>query len=281
MGKISNTVLTSRDQGLTGGQQKNARDNIGAMGRLSTWTDGDVVVSGENGEVVDSGVKLSAKADKTYVDEKVALKADKTYVDEKVAPKADKSYVDGKLATKAEKTYVDAELVKKADKTYVDTELNKKAEKTYVDAQLSTKIDKVAGKGLSTNDYTNADMQKLADIGNFPAASGGTRESLVTTGDKWAWNHKLDDTTYYLSGAVVTDVGNVHTLTISDSDGNPIVFTITDAEAAISTISMEGESQSLPIDANKNVEIPLAASSIPGQYGKPGLVKGIYEEFQQ
>ena len=94
MGKISNTVLTSRDQGLTGGQQKNARDNIGAMGRLSTWTDGDVVVSGENGEVVDSGVKLSAKADKSYVDTKVSNKADKNEVDAALAAKADKSTVE-------------------------------------------------------------------------------------------------------------------------------------------------------------------------------------------
>ena len=36
--------------------------------------------------------------------------------------------------------------------------------KDYTDTGLYTKVDKVAGKGLSTNDYTTTDKNKLAGI---------------------------------------------------------------------------------------------------------------------
>ena len=39
-----------------------------------------------------------------------------------------------------------------------------KANKADVDTQLATKVDKVAGKGLSTNDYTTDEKNKLAGI---------------------------------------------------------------------------------------------------------------------
>ena len=37
----------------------------------------------------------------------------------------------------------------------------------YVTQAISGKVDKVAGKGLSTNDYTNADKEKLAGLSNY------------------------------------------------------------------------------------------------------------------
>ena len=43
----------------------------------------------------------------------------------------------------------------------------------YVDDQLSGKVDKVSGKGLSTNDYTTAEKNKLAGI------AAGAQENLV------------------------------------------------------------------------------------------------------
>lgn len=42
--------------------------------------------------------------------------------------------------------------------------LDAKADITYVDSQDALKVDKVAGKGLSTNDYTTAEQTKLAGI---------------------------------------------------------------------------------------------------------------------
>ncbi len=45
----------------------------------------------------------------------------------------------------------------------VDRKLLLKADKDYVDTQLAAKVDKVAGKGLSTNDYTDEEKQKNQD----------------------------------------------------------------------------------------------------------------------
>lgn len=50
-----------------------------------------------------------------------------------------------------------------ATKKYVDDTVAA-ADKTYVDSKLDTKVDKVSGKQLSANDYTNEDKTKLAGI---------------------------------------------------------------------------------------------------------------------
>lgn len=95
----------------------------------------------------------------------LALKADKTYVDSQDAAlttqinlKANSSDVTVSLALKADKTYVDSQ-----DASIVAS-VALKADKTYVDSQDLLKVDKVAGKGLSTNDYTTAEQTKLAGI---------------------------------------------------------------------------------------------------------------------
>ena len=233
--------------------------------------------------------ELAKKADKTYVNRELAKKADKTYVDGEIAKKADKTYVNTELAKKADKTYVDAELVKKADKTYVDTGLSRKADKAYVDTELamrvqrdemetalSLKVDKEPGKGLSENDYTDDDKAKLDSIGNYPAEEGGSAATLVTTGDKWSWDNKLDNTTYYLNGATVSEDGDASILTITGSDGTQTVFSVVGGHNAIETISADGTE--LPI-IGRNVDIPLADANIPGEAGNAGLVRGTYETF--
>ena len=60
----------------------------------------------------------------------------------------------------ATKKYVD-DTVAAVD---VTEQISGKADKTYVDSKLDTKVDKVFGKQLSTNDYTNEDKTKLAGI---------------------------------------------------------------------------------------------------------------------
>lgn len=313
MGNITNTVLTSKDQGLAKERQKNARDNIGAMAKV-TGSVNDVLVIGPGGEAKDSGFYLDPggfivrQADWTEEDpespayikhkpdldgyatkEEVATKAEKEYVDETFPTKtyvaetfptksevevtyASKAYVDTGLADS--KAYVDTNF---PTKQYVDGELVKKASKTYVDMGLAGKVDKVQGKGLSTNDFSDADKAKLDSIGNKPAEQGGTEESLVTTGEKYEWNHKLDDNTYFLNGASVTESGGVSTLTITGSDGGQVVFTVSTGEEAIKTISADGSV--LPIDTDKNVDIPLATSNTADEYGDAGLVRGIFKRF--
>lgn len=60
----------------------------------------------------------------------------------------------------ATKKYVD-DTVAAVD---VTEQISGKADKTYVDNKLDTKVDKVSGKQLSANDYTNDDKTKLAGI---------------------------------------------------------------------------------------------------------------------
>lgn len=70
-----------------------------------------------------------------------------------------------------------ASLSQKADKstTYTKTETNA-AITTEVNAMGATKVDKVAGKGLSTNDFTTTEKNKLAGI-----ASGATAVTVATS----------------------------------------------------------------------------------------------------
>ena len=89
-----------------------------------------------------------------------------------------------------------------------------KAIKTYVDSQdaalntaIGTKVDKVTGKGLSTNDYTTAEKDKLAGIeGNanrytHPSSHPATMitqdatHRFVSDTEKTAWNNKADKST--------------------------------------------------------------------------------------
>jgi len=64
---------------------------------------------------------------------------------------------------------------------------------------LGDKVDKVSGKGLSTNDYTTTEKNKLAGIANNATANTGTVTGV-----------KINDTTKNPSGGVV-DLGTVLT----------------------------------------------------------------------
>ena len=131
---------------------------------------------------------------------------------------------------KAERTYVDTELLKKADKvtTYTKTETDDRIQaiigaapetldtlEEIADAlnndpdfaatitnELATKVDKVAGKGLSTEDYTTTEKTKLAGIeagankyihpASHPASmiTESTSQRFVSDIEKAAWNAK-------------------------------------------------------------------------------------------
>ena len=61
-----------------------------------------------------------------------------------------------------------------ADAKFTDTIYNDSALK----ATVANKVDKVSGKGLSTNDYTNQEKQKLAGLSNF---DDSTLRKYITT----------------------------------------------------------------------------------------------------
>ena len=66
------------------------------------------------------------------------------------------------------------------DKLSGTIDLSAYATTTWVNQQLANKVDKVAGKGLSTNDYTTAEKQKLNGIA--AGAQVNVIESIVVNG---------------------------------------------------------------------------------------------------
>ena len=119
------------------------------------------------------------------IDKSLALKANISRLDSGLAEKVDK--ISGKVLstndyTTAEKTKLagitgtntgdqdlsglatTATLAMKANTSDVNTGLALKANATEVATSLANKVDKVTGKELSTNDYTNAEKSKLAGI---------------------------------------------------------------------------------------------------------------------
>ena len=76
---------------------------------------------------------------------------------------------------------------------------------TALNTALNEKVDKVSGKSLSTNDYTNAEKTKLAGIeanannyshpSSHPASmiTETSEKRFVTDSEKIAWNNKVDE----------------------------------------------------------------------------------------
>lgn len=63
----------------------------------------------------------------------------------------------------------------------VTEQISGKADKTYVDSKLDTKVDKEEGKGLSTNDYSDNDRQKVSNIVDYVTTMRSTT-SMNTMG---------------------------------------------------------------------------------------------------
>lgn len=88
-----------------------------------------------------------------------------------------------------------------ADKALEDiakanTEIAKKADATAMSTALEGKVDKVEGKGLSTNDYTTAEKEKLAGLSNYDDAD--IKASLAT---------KANSDDVYTKTAMDTELG--------------------------------------------------------------------------
>ena len=87
------------------------------------------------------------------------------------------------------------EILQKA-KVYTDEEVS--ALRVYLESELNNKVDKEEGKGLSTNDYTNADKEKLNSLGKTLTIKDN--EETVTydgTEDVEIEISHLDPTLYY------------------------------------------------------------------------------------
>ncbi|MGL5315916.1 MAG: phage upper tail fiber protein [Peptostreptococcaceae bacterium] len=85
-------------------------------------------------------------------------------------------------------------------------------------SSLALKVDKITGKGLSTNDYTDSEKNKLATLVNYshPASHSATMitedttHRFITDAERTAWNNKSNFTGNYL------DLTNKPTIPVVD-----------------------------------------------------------------
>ena len=104
-------------------------------------------------------------------------------------------------------------ILTKTDGNNIEVNFEVFATDAALNSGLSTKVDKVEGKGLSTNDFTTAEKNKLAGI-----ASGANAYSLpiasatVLGGIKVGKNLSIDPATGALSGVADTHYANTFTI---------------------------------------------------------------------
>ena len=161
-----------------------------------------LIVKDANDNDIGNVTALTAKANKTYVDDELAKKANTTSLDAKadastvttlnttvtnlnttVGLKADKTYVDDELAKKANTTSLDA----KADAstvtslsttvTTLNTTVADKADKTYVDEEFRTKVMEYNG-GLSSTPH---DRITTVTTALFDSLEAKADQATVTT----------------------------------------------------------------------------------------------------
>lgn len=90
--------------------------------------------------------------------------------------------------------------------------------KAQTDALLDNKVDKVAGKGLSSNDYTDAEKDKLASLKNYTA---GDNISISSDGRISA------NVTPLTKANILSALGYKETtITMTDTGGNTVTETV-------------------------------------------------------
>lgn len=133
-----------------------------------------------------------------------------------------------------------------------------------IDTELSDKVDKVSGKGLSTNDYTNTEKTKLAGI-----ASGAE----VNVQSDWNQSNTSADDFIKNKPTKTSDFTN-------DGDGTSNFATesyVQQNGGKIDTISVNGTQQTI---TNKNVDIPVPViDNTLTQTGKAADAKIVGDEL--
>ena len=110
--------------------------------------------------------------------------------------------------------------------TSEEVDLTNYYDKTQTETLLSNKVDKEAGKGLSTNDFTDTfkqalELKKVQDI----STDSVTKKLVVTYTDDTVANLSINDiiTDVQVSGATLDATTNVLTLTSTDGGADVIV----------------------------------------------------------
>ena len=149
--------------------------------------------------------------------------------------------------TNAEKTKLDG-IADGANKTTVDTALSATStnpvQNKVINTALGNKVDKVEGKGLSTNDYTNAEKTKLDGIADGATANEGTITGV-----------KMNSTSKGTSGVV--DLGTVVTGIKMNNASKAVSSGVVDLGTVITTVDTELSTTSTNPVQNKVINTAL------------------------
>jgi hypothetical protein len=129
-----------------------------------------------------------------------------------------------------------------------------KAVATYVGTAILTKVDKVEGKGLSTNDYTNAEKDKLAGIAAGAEVNQNAFSNVKVGSTTVAADSKTDTLTLAASGAT--------TITANESSDKITISSTDQSVTAEANHYNPSEDSSSQIDANSGTvtQLPTASS---------------------
>lgn len=180
-------IVSLQENTYTKAEVDNLVDSVDVSDQLAEYAKkSDIPAPYDDTDVKDRITALEGKEDKDTVYDDTALTNRVTALEsidhskyltqhQDISGKADKSYVDGKVA----------DLVNSAPATLdtlgeLATAITEHKEVTdALDAAITNKVDKVAGKGLSTNDYTTAEKNKLAATPSFWVGSQAEYDAIA------------------------------------------------------------------------------------------------------
>ena len=154
------------------------------------------------------------------------------------------------------------------------------ASETYVNQETAKKVDKVEGKGLSTNDYTTAEKNKLAGLSNYDDSviteditnlennkvDKVTGKALSTNDFTNAYKTKLDGLSNYDDTKVKSDISSLSTNKADKSS-------VTAIDGRVTTI--EGKIPTLASQDFVNSSIATATATFKGTYDEFADLKSV------
>lgn len=190
--------------------------SIGTVETLPAGSDATASLTGSNeAPILNLGIPQGdeGQAESLIPDSALSLDSTKPVQNKVLAAafntKADKAETEAALSDKANAAETAAALAEKADKAETAAALDTKADAAETRTALDGKVDKVSGKGLSSNDFTDAEKQKLAGIAqnanNYSLPDGGVTTAKLAanavTAEKLSANARTLGKTVVLTAA--------------------------------------------------------------------------------
>ena len=149
--------------------------------------------------------------------------------------------------------------------SYTDTKVSKLAESVTanqesIESLINTKVDKVTGKGLSTNDYTTAEKNKLSGIASGAEVNQNAFSNIII-GDTTISANSKTDTLTLSEGSNITITPDNDTITITAKD-----TTYSDATQSVAGLMSANDKKKLDgiAEGANKYSLPNASSSTKG-----------------